>query len=205
MDLTAQAVQSSHQLHDAAAHRFQDLAGQLAEQMHDLAWLRQERSIDEDDPDPSIHHPHGKGTCSAHHEHSPGSLSEMQYLEAGAGGGRPTGGAGGGLSILRGGALGGGGAHGGGRPELQGAHRTPLPKISFPRFDGAQPRVWCDKCLDYFRVFNIHPTLWLTSVTLHMDGKATLWLQTFTMLCWNGRCSSLMWSANLGPILNASR
>ena len=34
--------------------------------------------------------------------------------------------------------------------------RHALPKMSFPRFTGANPTIWKDKCLDYFRIFNIH-------------------------------------------------
>jgi hypothetical protein len=41
------------------------------------------------------------------------------------------------------------------------------------------PRVWRDKCHDYFRVFNVSPMLWVTTTTLHMDGNAAIWLQAF--------------------------
>uniref|UniRef100_A0ACD5UM45 Uncharacterized protein n=1 Tax=Avena sativa TaxID=4498 RepID=A0ACD5UM45_AVESA len=51
--------------------------------------------------------------------------------------------------------------------------------MSFPRFTGEHPRVWRDQCLDYFRVFNISPTLWLTTATLHLDGNAAIWLQSY--------------------------
>uniref|UniRef100_A0ACD5VTD4 Uncharacterized protein n=1 Tax=Avena sativa TaxID=4498 RepID=A0ACD5VTD4_AVESA len=51
----------------------------------------------------------------------------------------------------------------------------------FPRFDGDQPRIWKDKCLDYFRLFNVHPSLWLVSATLHMDGNAALWLKAYRL------------------------
>jgi hypothetical protein len=94
---------------------------------------------------------------------------------------------GGGLGGVGGGGLGGagGGGHagvGGGRsgaPNQDMAGRAPMPKMSFPRFDGVHPRVWRDKCHDYFRAFNISPTLWVTTATLHMDGNAAIWLQAF--------------------------
>jgi hypothetical protein len=54
-----------------------------------------------------------------------------------------------------------------------------MPKMPFPRFDGVHPRVWRDKCHDYFRAFNISPNLWVTTATLHMDGNTTIWLQAF--------------------------
>jgi hypothetical protein len=53
--------------------------------------------------------------------------------------------------------------------------------MSFPRFNGDQPRIWKDKCLDYFRLFNVNPSLWLVSATLHMDGNAALWLKAYRL------------------------
>jgi hypothetical protein len=53
--------------------------------------------------------------------------------------------------------------------------------MSFPRFNGDQPRIWKDKCLDYFRLFNVNPSLWLISCTLHMDGNAALWLKAYKL------------------------
>jgi hypothetical protein len=101
-----------------------------------------------------------------------------------------------------GGILGGDGASGcgdvgGGRKHPQSAGEPSSkhqPKMSFPRFDGDQPRIWKDKCLDYFRLFNVHPFLWLVSCTLHMDGNAALWLKAYR-LCheistWQWRKSS---------------
>jgi hypothetical protein len=53
--------------------------------------------------------------------------------------------------------------------------------MSFPRFDGENPRIWKDKCLDYFKLFNVNPSLWLVSATLHMDGDAALWLKAYRL------------------------
>jgi hypothetical protein len=53
--------------------------------------------------------------------------------------------------------------------------------MSFPRFDGNMPRIWRDKCLDYFCLFNVNPSLWLISCTLHMDGNAALWLKVYRL------------------------
>jgi hypothetical protein len=49
--------------------------------------------------------------------------------------------------------------------------------MNFPAFDGQFPRIWRDKCQDYFRVCNIHPTMWLTAATLHLEGDAAHWFQ----------------------------
>jgi hypothetical protein len=53
--------------------------------------------------------------------------------------------------------------------------------MSFPRFNGDQPRIWKDKCLDYFCLFNVNPSMWLISCTLHMDGDAALWLKAYRL------------------------
>jgi hypothetical protein len=34
-------------------------------------------------------------------------------------------------------------------------HHLALPKLSFPKFSGENPRIWVGKCGDYFRIFNI--------------------------------------------------
>jgi hypothetical protein len=85
----------------------------------------------------------------------------------------------GGDGILGGGGHGGVGGGRSGAPNQDMAGRAPMPKMPFPRFDGVHPRVWRDKCHDYFRAFNISPTLWVTTATLHMDGNAAIWLQAF--------------------------
>jgi hypothetical protein len=87
-------------------------------------------------------------------------------------GGGGHGGAGGGRS----GSVGGGTQNHGGDQTTK--HQL---KMSFLRFDGNQPRIWKDKCLDYFRLFNVHPSLWLVSSTLHMDGNAALWLKAYRL------------------------
>ncbi|KAK1693348.1 hypothetical protein QYE76_010045 [Lolium multiflorum] len=105
------------------------------------------------------------------------------FLGGGAMGGTGGGGFGGAGGGGFGGAGGGGsGGVGGGRSSsAQGDQggRNHMPKMSFPRFDGEHPRIWRDKCYDYFRAFNISAALWLTTATLHMDGNAAIWLQSY--------------------------
>lgn len=104
----------------------------------------------------------------------------------GAGGGGFGGAGGGGLGGAGGGrtgGIGGGGVGvGGGRSSSSnhdGPGRPQMPKMPFPRFDGTHPRIWKDKCHDYFRFFNISAPLWLTTATLHMDGNAAIRLQAY--------------------------
>jgi hypothetical protein len=94
----------------------------------------------------------------------------------GMGGGGATRGIGGGGT-----GVGGTGGAGGSRPGSSGDHSKHQLKMSFPRFNGDQPRIWKDKCLDYFRLFNVHASLWLVSCTLHMDGNAALWFKAYRL------------------------
>ena len=54
-----------------------------------------------------------------------------------------------------------------------------LPKLSFPRFDGSNPTIWKDKCVDYFTLCNIPETFWTTAAALHMDDNAAKWVQVY--------------------------
>jgi len=54
-----------------------------------------------------------------------------------------------------------------------------LPKLSFPRFTGSNPRVWRSKCQDYFQLYNVPPTMQATFASLHMDDNVGKWLQLF--------------------------
>jgi hypothetical protein len=66
------------------------------------------------------------------------------------------------------------------REEL-GSGRNNNFKTSFPKFDGLYPRIWRDKCLDYFKVFNTALAMWLTAATLHLEGNATHWYQAYKL------------------------
>jgi hypothetical protein len=59
-----------------------------------------------------------------------------------------------------------------------GMNRRPsLPKMSFPLFTGENPRIWKDKSLDYFSIFNLPETLWVQYASVNFDGPAAKWLQ----------------------------
>lgn len=51
--------------------------------------------------------------------------------------------------------------------------------MTFPRFEGEEPRIWKDKCLDYFSLFELPRSLWATMSSLGMDGRASKWLQIY--------------------------
>jgi hypothetical protein len=56
-----------------------------------------------------------------------------------------------------------------------------LPKLSFLKFSGEHPRIWLDKCFDYFRIINIPDCLWTTVASLHMEDVAGKWLLVYKL------------------------
>jgi hypothetical protein len=57
-------------------------------------------------------------------------------------------------------------------------HKAPFPKIEFPRFDGDNPRLWYDRCVMYFEVYAVHPSLKTHFAALNFTGAVAIWLQT---------------------------
>jgi hypothetical protein len=69
----------------------------------------------------------------------------------------------------------------GGETGGAGGGRNSLPKMSMPRFEGDHPRIWKDQSMDYFCIFDINPALWITTSTLHLDGRAAQWWQAYKL------------------------
>ena len=46
-----------------------------------------------------------------------------------------------------------------------------VPKLSFPHFDGSNPRIWKSKCEDYFKLYAVSDTMKATFASLHMDDN----------------------------------
>ena len=63
----------------------------------------------------------------------------------------------------------------------QGGSRTYIPKLSFPRFDGRHPKIWRDKCMDYFHICNVPEHMWVTTASLHLDDNADSWFQMYKL------------------------
>jgi hypothetical protein len=53
-----------------------------------------------------------------------------------------------------------------------------LPKINFPPFDGANPKLWLGRCLDYFEMYLVPRRCWVKVSTMHLSGAAACWLQS---------------------------
>jgi hypothetical protein len=163
--LVSAAVESSNKANDAVARQLAALEHQIVNNNQHMDHDRgRPPSSEEDEADPEACVGIGKAvlrpahvtwtgnTPSASSAASLGGDGDEQYQHGGdgiMGGGRP-GGAGGGGSV----------GAGGGRSVSEGTLKHQL-KMSFPKFSGDHPKIWKDKCLDYFRLFNVNPSLWL--------------------------------------------
>lgn len=49
--------------------------------------------------------------------------------------------------------------------------------MQFLLFTGENPKTWRDKGEEYFRIFNIPESRWITSATMHMDKNAAKWVR----------------------------
>ena len=70
--------------------------------------------------------------------------------------------------------------------------RHAIPKMAFPQFTGENPRIWKDKCLDYFHIFNIPESMWVTSASMNMDANTAKWLQVYKLKHGLGTWSEFM-------------
>lgn len=50
-----------------------------------------------------------------------------------------------------------------------------MPKMQFPSFDGTKPKVWKDKCKNYFELYKLPEGMWITAATLHFHDNAAMW------------------------------
>jgi hypothetical protein len=184
LGLISDAIKDGAVKHAEAVRYFASLDERLTASTQAMERLRV-RLPEEDDPDPDAvgGAVQGKGTLRPAQVtwtgNSPGASSASQAAGAhvsddlvaprpGMHGSR-AGGAGfqgGGVrsgvsgSILGGAGGGGLGGAGGSRtPSVSDQATKHNLKMSFPKFDGENPGIWQDKCLDYFRLFNVHPSL----------------------------------------------
>jgi hypothetical protein len=54
-----------------------------------------------------------------------------------------------------------------------------MPKIDFPHFDASNTRIWLDKCLAYFALYQIPLAFRVSAASIHMSGLAAHWFQTY--------------------------
>jgi hypothetical protein len=51
------------------------------------------------------------------------------------------------------------------------------PRVELPRFDGSNPRLWQDRCEDYFSHWNTPVHLWIQYCSAQFEGPAARWLE----------------------------
>jgi hypothetical protein len=56
-----------------------------------------------------------------------------------------------------------------------------MPKMYFPHFDGADVRVWIDKCSTYFALYQIPSSFCVTAASIHLSSPAAHWFQTYKL------------------------
>jgi hypothetical protein len=59
--------------------------------------------------------------------------------------------------------------------------KSAIPKMPFPTFDGSHPRIWIDKVVNYFTIYQIPHCLWVTAATVAFDDNASKWLQVYKL------------------------
>jgi hypothetical protein len=63
--------------------------------------------------------------------------------------------------------------------DRQEPRRQWLPKMDFPHFDGSDARIWVDKCISHFAMYQILVGFRVSVASIHMSGPAAQWFQTF--------------------------
>jgi len=70
------------------------------------------------------------------------------------------------------------------------------PKFELPRFDGSNPRLWQDRCEDYFLHWNTPQHLWIQYASGQFEGAADRWLEAarrrIPRATWSEFCQHLM-------------
>lgn len=52
------------------------------------------------------------------------------------------------------------------------------PRIELPRFDGSNPRLWQDRCEDYFALWGTPQPQWIQFASAQFEGAAARWLES---------------------------
>jgi len=65
----------------------------------------------------------------------------------------------------------------------------------FPQFDGTHPKIWIDNCANYFSIYFVPASVWLSSTTMHLEGNASKWWQAYkqqhTKITWLSFCLAI--------------
>jgi hypothetical protein len=65
-----------------------------------------------------------------------------------------------------------------------------LPKMSYPKFSSGDPVVWLDLCIDYFTIYKIPESIWVSSAAMHLEFSGAQWWKCYKlqhgMVGWQG-------------------
>nr|XP_020161515.1 uncharacterized protein LOC109746825 [Aegilops tauschii subsp. strangulata] len=68
-------------------------------------------------------------------------------------------------------------------------------RADLPRFDGANPRLWQNRCEDQFKLWNTPPHRWISLATSQFEGAVARWLESVQRkspnISWSEFCCSL--------------
>lgn len=53
-----------------------------------------------------------------------------------------------------------------------------FPLVSFPIFDGSNPKLWKKRCETFFSFYSVPFDMWVKLATMHFDGPVVFWLQS---------------------------
>jgi hypothetical protein len=64
--------------------------------------------------------------------------------------------------------------------------------MQFPVFDGSNPKIWIDKCNNYFHICKIDDPLKVEAAVMHLQDNAAKWWQAYkqghTIPAWTKFC-----------------
>jgi hypothetical protein len=56
-----------------------------------------------------------------------------------------------------------------------------LPKMPFPTFSCDHPKIWINKCNNYFTMYCIPESLWVTTATMYLQDNAAMWWEAYKL------------------------
>lgn len=70
-----------------------------------------------------------------------------------------------------------------------------LPKMPFPQFARDNPKIWLNKCTNYFSMYSIPEDLWVTIATMHLQDNAAMWWEAYKLtnptVTWANLCQDI--------------
>ncbi len=59
------------------------------------------------------------------------------------------------------------------------SQHNPLSKLEFPSFGGEESRTWVENFENYFEIYQIPPSQWLSIASMHLTGRARTWKRSY--------------------------